>query len=66
VDERPWEYAIRLDSTTGIKQAKAQLDAHVRDIVEWHFNPETGCPFWLDLASTWNWDPRKEIHTFGN
>jgi hypothetical protein len=32
--------------------------------VEWHFNPETGCPFWLDFASTLGWDPRKQIHTF--
>ena len=27
-----------------------QLDAHVRAIVQWHFSPETGCPFWLDWA----------------
>jgi phenylacetate-coenzyme A ligase PaaK-like adenylate-forming protein len=53
-----------LDLTAKIKQAKAQLDSHVREIVEWHFNPQTGCPFWLDLASTWDWDPRQEIHTF--
>ena len=23
-------------------QAKQELDAHVREIVEWHFNPATG------------------------
>ncbi len=45
-------------------QAKAQLDAHVREIVEWHFNPETGCPFWLDYASRLGWDPRKEVRAF--
>ena len=33
-----------------VQQAKEQLDAHVRDIVEWHFNPATGSPFWLDFA----------------
>ncbi|MBO0860752.1 MAG: hypothetical protein J2P21_20165, partial [Chloracidobacterium sp.] len=44
--------------------AKARLDAHVREIVEWHFNPETGCPFWLDFASRLNWDPRREIDCF--
>jgi hypothetical protein len=27
-----------------------QLDAHVREIVQWHFSPETGTPFWLDFA----------------
>jgi phenylacetate-coenzyme A ligase PaaK-like adenylate-forming protein len=36
----------------------------VREIVEWHFNPETGCPFWLEFASKLAWDPRKEIRSF--
>lgn len=29
----------------GVQEA---LDAHVREIIEWHFNPETGCPFWFN------------------
>jgi phenylacetate-coenzyme A ligase PaaK-like adenylate-forming protein len=53
-----------LDLTTKIQQARAQLDAQVREIVEWHFNPRTGCPFWLDFASGLDWDPRKEIQCF--
>jgi hypothetical protein len=36
----------------------------VREIVEWHFNPETGCPFWLDFAAKLSWDPRREIACF--
>ncbi len=44
--------------------AKVQLDAHVREIVEWHFNPATGCPFWLDQAAQLGWDPRREINAF--
>ena len=24
--------------------ASEALDAHVREIVAWHFDPETGCP----------------------
>jgi phenylacetate-coenzyme A ligase PaaK-like adenylate-forming protein len=47
-----------------VRTAKEQLDAHVRSTVEWHFNPETGSPFWLDFASRLNWDPRTEIRTF--
>ena len=43
-------------------QAKTQLDTHLRDIVAWHFAPETGCPFWLEWAGK-NFDPRKEINT---
>lgn len=46
------------------KTAKERLDAHVREIVEWHFNPETGCPFWLDFAAKLDWDPRREINSF--
>jgi phenylacetate-coenzyme A ligase PaaK-like adenylate-forming protein len=43
---------------------KDKLDAHVREIVQWHFNPETGAPFWLELAKNLDWDPRKEIATY--
>ncbi len=41
--------------------ARTTLDAHVREIVSWHFDPATGCPFWLDFAQKLGWDPRKEI-----
>jgi phenylacetate-coenzyme A ligase PaaK-like adenylate-forming protein len=44
--------------------AKQKLDAHVREMVAWHFNPETGCPFWLEFAAQLDWDPRREIHSF--
>ena len=33
-----------------VRQARERLDAHVREIVEWHFNPDTGTPFWLEKA----------------
>ena len=42
--------------------AKAQLETHLREIIQWHFSPETGCQFWLNWASK-NFDPRKEIQT---
>ncbi len=41
-------------------------------MVDWHFSPATGCPFWLEWAEKSSWDPRKEIHglsdlaTFGH
>jgi phenylacetate-coenzyme A ligase PaaK-like adenylate-forming protein len=47
-----------------VRDAKEQLDAHVRDIIQWHFSPETGCPFWLEFASTLDWNPRKEVRYF--
>ena len=45
-------------------QTKDALDAHVREIVHWHFSPETGTPFWLDFAAQLDWDPRREIRTY--
>src|SRR6186997_3299164 len=49
---------------TATAEAKQRLDAHVREIVQWHFNPETGCPFWLEYAKDLSWDPRREIQQF--
>jgi len=53
--------AIANQECTDVQKAQTQLDAHVRDIIQWHFNPETGCPFWLEFAAKLSWDPRKEI-----
>ncbi|MGH9723271.1 MAG: hypothetical protein ACRD8O_23925 [Bryobacteraceae bacterium] len=53
-----------VDLSSKVQEAKTRLDTHVREIVEWHFNPNTGCPFWLDFASKLTWDPRKEIRTY--
>ncbi len=44
--------------------AKAALDAHVRETVEWHFSPETGTPHWLEFAAAADWDPRTEVKCF--
>src|SRR5688572_23203423 len=54
------------DPTASAKvlQAKEQLDRHVRDMVEWHFDPATGSPFWLDFAAKLGWDPKEEIRSF--
>lgn len=47
-----------------IKNSQDALDSWVREIVDWHFNPETGCPFWLDYARQLDWDPRREIRGY--
>jgi phenylacetate-coenzyme A ligase PaaK-like adenylate-forming protein len=49
-----------------VKSAAHTLDAHVREIVQWHFSPETGTPFWLEWAKKAGWDPRKEINSFAD
>jgi hypothetical protein len=49
-----------------IAEAKTRLDAHVREIVAWHFDPASGCPFWLENAKKLGWDPRKEIQSYAD
>src|ERR1035438_10300891 len=49
-----------------VNSARERLDAHVREIVAWHFDPATGCPFWLDYAAKLKWNPRKEIRTYAD
>ena len=41
--------------------ARLRLDRHVREILKWHFDPKTGCPFWLEFAQKLDFDPRREI-----
>ena len=53
-------------SDADIKAAQEKLNAHLREIIEWHFSPETGCPFWLDWARKAGWDPRKEVKSIGD
>jgi phenylacetate-coenzyme A ligase PaaK-like adenylate-forming protein len=53
-----------MGAMSSIVTAQEQLDAHVREIVRWHFSPETGCPFWLDWARQAGWNPAEAIQTF--
>jgi len=46
------------------QQAREQLDAHVREIVNWHFDPQNGTPFWLEKAKELGFDPRKDVRGF--
>jgi hypothetical protein len=47
-----------------VADARARLDAHVREIVAWHFDPKTGSPFWLERAAGFGFDPRKEVRGY--
>ena len=42
------------------------LDTWVREVVDWHFDPAAGSPFWLDYANKLDWDPRREIKEFAD
>jgi phenylacetate-coenzyme A ligase PaaK-like adenylate-forming protein len=46
--------------------AREQLDAHVREMMGWHFSPETGSPFWLAFAKKLAFDPRRDVRTFAD
>jgi phenylacetate-coenzyme A ligase PaaK-like adenylate-forming protein len=47
-----------------VQAARRRLDQHVREIVQWHFDPATGCPFWLERAASFGFDPRREVAGF--
>ena len=47
-----------------IKEAKTKLDAQVREVVQWHFSPDTGTPFWLEKAKEYKFNPLKDVNTF--
>ena len=49
-----------------VKAAREALDQHVREMVEWHFSPETGCPYWLERAEGLGFDPRSEVKCFAD
>ena len=44
-----------------VDTSTAALDAWLREVVDWHFDPSTGCTFWLEWAQKAGWDPRKEV-----
>lgn len=49
-----------------VDAARQRLDEWTREVVQWHFDPKTGCPFWLEYASQLDWDPRREIECFAD
>ncbi len=51
-------------SDARVAAARVALDAHLREIVRWHFSPETGTPVWLEFASTCGFDPVRDIAGF--
>jgi hypothetical protein len=52
------------DLKSRAKSARDSLDSWVKEVVQWHFDPETGCPFWLNYAKNLDWDPRREIRGY--
>lgn len=53
-------------SPAALQEANKQLDDHAREIVKWHFSPETGCRFWLEWAEKSGWNPAERIQSFAD
>ncbi len=43
-------------------QLPVDLRTHLRRMLQWHFDPETGTPFWLDRAADLGFDPLTDVH----
>ncbi len=52
------------DLQAQVAEAKKQLDAQTVEIVQLHFDPEHGAPFWLEKAKTYDFDPLKDVNCF--
>lgn len=51
---------------TQVKKSAEKLDEHVREIIQCHFDPDKGTPFWIDKAKQLGFDPRKEVKCFAD
>jgi hypothetical protein len=51
-------------SSGQVQSARERLDAQVREVVRWHFSPDTGTPFWLERAKSFKFNPLKDIQAF--
>ena len=47
-----------------IADARQKLDEQTVRIVQLHFHPEHGAPFWLEKAKTYNFNPLKDVKCF--
>jgi phenylacetate-coenzyme A ligase PaaK-like adenylate-forming protein len=60
----PGGFRMSSELDSRLNEAKAQLDAHTVETVQWHFHESTGCPFWLEKKSELNFDPLTEIRCY--
>jgi phenylacetate-coenzyme A ligase PaaK-like adenylate-forming protein len=43
--------------------ARPDPDEFVRAAMDWHFDPATGSPYWLERAKSLDFDPRRDVRT---
>ncbi|MFG3021705.1 phenazine antibiotic biosynthesis protein [Streptomyces sp. NPDC048254] len=39
-------------------------EEYLQAVLEWHFHPDTGSPYWLERAKSLDFDPRRDVRTF--
>lgn len=44
----------------------SDFDSHLTGMMKWHFSPQTGAPFWLEMRQTLDFDPRNDVKTFSD
>ena len=49
-----------------VHAAREALDQQVREVVQWHFSPDTGTPFWLEKAKTYKFNPLKDVQGYAD
>ncbi len=54
------------DLATQVAAAQQALDDHTVKMVQWHFNPETGSPFWIEQAASLDFNPLTDINCFAD
>ncbi len=47
-----------------VRTERDKLDGWVREVVKFHFSPETGSPFWLEHAKGLDWSPLDDVEGF--
>jgi hypothetical protein len=57
---------MQADLQSRINAAREALDAWTREVVQWHFSPETGTPFWLERAKELDFDPLKDVNGYAD
>jgi phenylacetate-coenzyme A ligase PaaK-like adenylate-forming protein len=60
----PPDSGVSAPSAKSPETARAELDEHVVEMVQWHFHESTGCPFWLAKKAELSFDPLTEVRCF--
>jgi len=55
---------LAAEQLSRIEAARTELDRYTRELIQWHFSQETGCPFWLDWAKQADWNPLETVEGF--